>query len=317
MNVLITGSGGYLGGRLASHMASCSRHSLFLGSRNAREVPFWAPRANMVQTHWDSLSALEEICSGMDAIIHLAGMNAQDCAADPAGAVEINAVAAARLVQAAARKGVKRFIYLSTAHVYGAPLTGEITEEKCPANLHPYASSHRAGEDAVRLAHQKGEIEGVVIRLSNAFGVPMDESVNCWMLLVNDLCRQVAVEQRMTLHSSGSQRRNFVPMSDVCAAIVHLLELPSDTLGDGVYNVGGETLSVMEMAEMVRIRCEVRLGFLPEMIRPGPAADEEVPALRFSSEKLFSTGFSPAASTEREIDATLQLCQEIWGRHGG
>ena len=78
-------------------------------------------------------------------------MNAQNCVTDPVAALEVNAVATARLLQAAIRQGAKRFIYLSTAHVYGSSLSGVITEETCPASLCPYAASHRAGEDVVRI----------------------------------------------------------------------------------------------------------------------------------------------------------------------
>src|SRR3546814_14338280 len=111
-------------------------------------------------------------CRGCDAVIHAAGMNAQNCAANPVEALEFNGVATARLVQAAARVGIRRFIYLSTAHVYCAPLTGTITEDTCLRNLHPYATTHLAGENAVLLAVQFGEILGIVLGIANVLGVP-------------------------------------------------------------------------------------------------------------------------------------------------
>src|SRR3546814_17036700 len=104
-------------------------------------------------------------------------MNAQNCAANPVEALEFNGVATARLVQAAARVGIRRFIYLSTAHVYCAPLTGTITEDTCPRNLHPYATSHLAGENAVLSAVQAGEISGMVLRLSKIGRASCGESV--------------------------------------------------------------------------------------------------------------------------------------------
>ena len=109
--------------------------------------------------------------------------------------MDFNGVATKRLVEAASRAGVKKFIYLSTAHVYASPLVGTITEQTLPNNSHPYASSHLAGESAVLNADERGVIQGVVMRLSNAYGAPMHKGVNCWMLVVNDLCRQ-AVQTR-------------------------------------------------------------------------------------------------------------------------
>lgn len=239
MRVLITGASGYLGGRLAQFMASQTNHEILLGTRKISGPPVWSPDARVAQTLWDSPHALEEICVGIDAVIHLAGMNAQDCAADPVAALRINGVATAQLLQAAIRTGVKKFIYLSTAHVYGSPLTGAITEQTCPVNLHPYATSHRAGEDAVRAAHQREEIVGVVIRLSNAYGAPMHREVNCWMLLVNDLCRQAVQTRKLVLRSSGVQLRDFITLHDTARCVDHFIHLPARSCGDGLFNLGG------------------------------------------------------------------------------
>lgn len=48
-------------------------------------------------------------------------MNAVDCADNPIEALEFNGVSTARLAQSAAHAGVKKFLYLSTVHVYANP----------------------------------------------------------------------------------------------------------------------------------------------------------------------------------------------------
>ena len=104
-------------------------------------------------------------------MIHAAGMNAQDCAENPVGALGFNGVSTARLVQASIRAGVSKFIYFSTAHVYCSPLTGEIDVTSCPRNLHPYASTHLAGEYALMSAAQGDNgLTGIILRLSNVIG---------------------------------------------------------------------------------------------------------------------------------------------------
>ena len=120
--------------------------------------------------------------------------------------------------------GVPRFLYFSTAHVYGSSLEGTITEQTCPRNLHPYATSHLAGEQAVLEAAQRGAIRGVVFRLSNAFGAPVSSEVNCWMLLVNDLCRQAVTTGELALRTAGLQLRDFVTLEDVTRAVLHVLQ---------------------------------------------------------------------------------------------
>ena len=265
----------------------------------------------MAQTEWGAPAGLVRICTGVDAVAHLAGMNAQDCAADPVAALELNAVATARLLEAAVRQGVKRFIYLSTAHVYSSPLIGMITEETCPVSLHPYATSHRAGEDLVRAAHQRREINGIVIRLSNAYGAPAHKDANCWMLLVNDLCRQGVTAQRMVLHSSGIQRRDFITLTDACGAIRHLLELPADKLGDGLFNVGGGWApTILEMTQRVAERIYSITGNRPEILRKEDKNADSPEVLNYGIKKLTGTGFALGGSSnvKREIDALIKFC---------
>ena len=310
MKVLLTGGFGYLGGRLAQFFASKTPYEILLGSREKTKPPEWCPKAEVVQTQWGSLTCLEHICSAVDAVVHLAGMNAQNCATDPVAALEVNAVATARLLHAAIRQGAKRFIYLSTAHVYGSPLNGVITEETCPVSLYPYAASHRAGEDVVRAANRRGEIEGIVIRLSNTFGAPAHKDANCWMLLVNDLCRQAVSTQSMLLRSSGIQRRNFVPMHDVCRAIDYLLHHPAQDRNRDVFNVGGDwSPPVWEMACLIQERCTVKLGFQPKLTRIIPQTGENSCDLDYRSDALRQAGFQPNANKVDEIDQLLNFCK--------
>ena len=314
MKVLITGGFGYIGGRLAQHLATRSHHEIILGSRSTCGAPAWLPGAKVVRTQWNSPNGLEQICADVDAIVHLAGMNALECAADPAAALEFNAVATARLLQAAIRRGVNRFVYVSTAHVYGNILTGVITEETCPASLHPYASSHRAAEDVVRGAHQRGEIAGVVARLSNAFGAPAHERAKCWMLLLNDLFRQAVTTGRMEMRSSGQQRRDFITLTDACRALAHLLKLAPEELGDGVFNIGGEqNLSILELSLALRERASKRLNADVRLARPPDAIAEQVLPLRYCTDKIARTGFALNGDQTAELDLLLEFCIACFG----
>jgi len=218
-------------------------------------------------------------------------------------------------LEAAKSQGVKRIIYLSTAHVYASPLSGVITETTCPINLHPYATSNRAGEDVVRSAHLRGEIKGIVVRLSNSFGVPVSKDASCWMLLANDLCRQAVTTKRMVLYSTGLQRRDFVTVENVVRAIFHLVNLSEDMTGNGVFNVGGKWVpQVIEMVELIQSRCSSVLGFKPEIVRPKGTIDAPDYELEYCIDKLLATGFTLEGSFSNEIDATLLLCQNLFGK---
>jgi UDP-glucose 4-epimerase len=216
----------------------------------------------------------------------------------------------ARLVNAACRASVKKFIYLSTAHVYASPLAGVINEETCPRNLHPYATSHLAGEQSVLSADSRGELHGIVFRLSNAFGAPMHKDVNCWMLLVNDLCKQAVQTRKLILQSSGLQHRDFISLTDVCYVFEKLVNSDQHKQAS-VFNVGaGKSQSVLEMAKLIQQRCTKVLGFTPELQHKQSAVDEQHPALTYRTDNLNSLGISCKSQTNTvEIDNLLLFCQ--------
>ena len=310
MKVLITGGFGYLGGRLAQHLSAQKRNEILLGTRGEIISPAWLSNAKVVKTDWYSKEELEGMCVGIDSIVHLAAMNAQDCTDDFVRALESNGVFTARLLQAAIKQKVKRFVYLSTAHVYSDRLTGVITEQVCPVGTHSYATSHRVGEDVVFAAHKRGGIEGVIIRLSNAFGKPTHKNANCWMLLVNDLCAQAIADQCIKLRTSGKQRRDFITLSDACRAIKHLLEVSVNQLGNGLFNVGGMwSTTVLEMAQCISERIFAVIGdkinVFTGMDKDGLASDTEM--LDYRIDKLIATGFSLNRDVNQEIDQLLQF----------
>lgn len=309
MRILITGGFGFVGGRIAKHLAEAG-HQIILGTRYSRSPPEWLLQAEVAIISWDDEVLLERICNRIDIIIHAAGMNTQECSVDPIAALVFNGLATARLTVAASRTSVKKFIYLSTAHVYANPLVGTITEETCPRNLHPYATSHLAGEQAVLSAHSRGEMQGIVLRLSNVFGSPMHKDSNCWILLVNDLCKQAVQSGNLVLHSSGLQHRDFISMTEVCYVTEKLVD--SQRLEQvSVFNVGsGVSQSVLAMAKLIQYRCTEVLGVTPELQRKQGGVDDQLCTLTFRTDNLRSLGIICKSQTNTvEIDKLLQFCQ--------
>lgn len=317
MRVLVAGGFGFAGGRLARHMQRAG-HRVILGSREANEPPDWLPQAEVARLDWNDVDALQAACSGVDVVIQAAGMNAQDCAADPVAALMVNGVATARLMDAASRAAVKRFVYLSTAHVYGSPLTGMVDENTCPRNLHPYAASHLAGENAVLGASRQEGTQGIVLRLSNGFGVPVHRDVNCWMLLVNGLCKQAVEEGQMALQSTGLQHRDFIAMSEICRMTEGLILRSLDSGVPGVINVGaGVSQPVREMARFIQQRCQAVLNFCPRLTWAEIAAEEEHYPLEYRSNGLSELNLMPRMDYTAEVDELLAFCAATFAkRHG-
>jgi UDP-glucose 4-epimerase len=309
MRVLITGGFGFVGGRLGKHLVD-SGYEVILGSRMFQEVPNWLPSAKIVQTDWNNKVTLLDACEDIDVVVHTAGMNVHECELDPEKAKTYNGDVTSNLVTSAIKQGVKRLIYLSTAHVYRSPLVGTISEYTETTNTHPYATSHLAGEIPVLEASKNSKIDGIVIRLSNSFGAPTHSQVDCWMLLVNDLCRQAIVTGELILQTHGNQVRDFVPLTDVCRAIEHLIQTDTDQLNSSVLNIGsGKPCTVLEITHLVQDCCMDYLNFKPVIKKPASSEIEIDEILDFQMTWLSSSNFIFAGESRSEIDQLLNYCR--------
>lgn len=314
--VLITGGKGYVGSRVADALSSAGHHIRLTTRQGSLASPEWLPAAEVVSLDLSSEESSDSACADINAIIHLASPNEIDSAALPLEAADATNTGTLRLVQSAIRAGVERFIYFSTAHIYGVPLAGNISEQTLPRPIHPYAITHRGAEDWVLAAHSQKKFCGIVLRLSNSFGGPLNPDLNRWTLVVNDLCRQAVSEGKLVLSSPGTQWRDFITLTDVGEAVLHLLNLPCEQCGDGVFNLGGDnSLRIVDMAERIQNRCSAILGFKPPLLRPESQLGQEVPKLDFRIDKLKETGFKLRGNIDEEIDATLKFCQKQTGKN--
>ena len=251
MNILIVGGFGYLGQRLGRHLHDAG-FNIILASREHRENPMWLENGSTLNINWDDTKSFFSKSLQIDTVIHAAGMNALNCSKHPSLAKEFNGDATGRLVKESIKNHVNQFIYLSTAHVYASPLQGIISEDSQLLNNHPYATSHAIGENHVIAANSSGEIRGKVLRLSNCFGPPVNKASDCWGLLVNDICLQASQLKHITLKTSGSQFRDFIPISIFCKIVCNFLVDNSLSSEKAIFNIGGRTMTILEMTNLVR-----------------------------------------------------------------
>ena len=308
--VLITGGFGLLGGRLGQYLHG--DYNVILASRSDQDVPDWLPLSKTIKIDWDDEASLNDACNLVDIVIHTSGLNAQECSSDPEKALLVNGMHTKNLVGAAVNQSVNFFIYLSTAHVYSDNLLGIITEDMPTINIHPYATSHVAGENAVLLAIRQEYIEGSVVRIANAFGSPTSKDVNCWMLLVNDLCKQAVVERSLTLNGDSKTVRDFVTIRDFCSVIRLLIE---DNNASNIVNIGsGKVYSIVEMATKIQSHCLNLLGFEPPItLKQKPSMNKN--SFHFQTNYLDSIGFKFANDFDLEIRELIHFCEESFPKN--
>lgn len=314
-SVLLTGGLGYVGGRVAEVLTRERKYSISITSRNPdrTDLPEWLSRDQCQKLDIQNDDDIKKVCKNSDVIIHFAAMNEIDSINHPERALLVNTLGTLKLVNAAKNAGVKRFIYFSTAHVYGSPLEGLISESTVPRPTHPYAITHRAAEDFVLAGNGQELMNGVVMRLSNGIGYPIDSHVDRWSLAGNDMCKQAMTAKQIQLRSSGLQQRDFVTLSDVARGVIHMIQLPRSSLGQGIFNLGGENvMSILDLAKRIQARCTDRFGFTPCINRPEPSPEERSSQLSYSIDRLKSTGFTLEGNLDQEIDETLSFCQKFF-----
>ena len=311
LNILITGGLGYLGGRVADSLKrNFPETTIILGTRRKiQDIPDWAESFKIIHLDICDPVSIEKAVVGSDTVVHLAALNEHESIRNIEAAWKTNALGTQALLSAANRKGVQRFVYFSTFHVYG-DYWETITENSPARPHHPYAATHRAAEDMVRFYQYYKNMDTLILRLSNGFGYPMDTGIDRWTLVFNDLCRQAITSEKMVLKSSGKQHRDFISLHDVGAAVEHFLFRVRGQWKDGLYNLGGDgSLSIAEAAKTIARVYEKKYD--KRIPIETADQDDEGPcnSAHFNIDKLKATGFQLTGDMETEIEQTLSLCE--------
>jgi UDP-glucose 4-epimerase len=270
----------------------------------------------MVIIDWASDKSLNQACRDVDLVIHTAAMNRKECELDPVAAHNFNGLATSKLLTAAINNEVKTFLYFSSAHVYSDTFSGIIDENTLPTNSHPYATSHLDGETHVLNAKNRKQINSVIFRLANAYGSPVRPDVNCWMLLVNNLCKQATTTNKLKLSTSGDNQRNFITLSDVCNVVNFFIQRSNSQELPPIVNVcNNYSNTAYEMAILIQQRCEYVLGYFPEIIRKNQKFGEPIVSLKLGS--LHSLLFNNLISNNKEveIDNLLRFCNKFFPKN--
>ena len=210
-------------------------HNIFLGKRQVQGTQDSQGLKSITIDYEDDLKILEA-CSGMDIVIHCAGLGAKESFENPGLATKVNAYNTEKVAIASKASGVSLFIYLSTVHVYSDSLHGEFNEYSPRLNTHPYASSHAKGEDlAIEQANEKFKV--CVLRLANVFGAPLQNFGNAAGLAIHDFGLQAINKGTIEILSDSQTMRNFVPSRYLVNLVKALVADVSNLPNSQVLNV--------------------------------------------------------------------------------
>lgn len=297
--IAVTGASGYVGSRL---VATLEQHDVRALVR--KRVDYLPEDRQHEIDLADGGAGLAEAFAGVEAVVHLAGLNEVVASQEPDRALAETAVASRHVATAARAAGVRRLVYVSTVHVYGARMAdgAVLSEDVPPEPRSGYAVARLASE---HLIQEGTALDTVVLRLSNAVGAPAAVGVDRWSLVATDLSRQAVASGTLTLRSSGLQWRDFIALTDVCRIVG---AAAAGDVAPGTYNLAsGQPTTVRHVAELIQDRVEARTGTRPELVAPdhvGPVPD----AYRVAVDRLAAQGLAADTPLVDAIDELVGFC---------
>lgn len=217
--ILVTGAGGFIGGRVVEVLHHLGRGPVRAGIRR------WSSAARIgrfpveiAQCDLTEPAQIGRALDGVDAVVHCAK-----------GSPEVNVEGTRKLLEAAHKAGVRRMVHLSTIDVYG-PVTGEV-DESSPLRPtgSPYGDGKIAAERACREAGERG-LEVAILRPTLVYG-PFSES---WTI---EWAERLQSPPWMFAADDCGGTCNLVYVDDLVGAVLHALERPG-AAGEA-FNVNG------------------------------------------------------------------------------
>jgi len=174
VNILLTGAGGFVGRELGRLLVGAG-HALVGIDTDAGGIPagIRAVGGDLA----DPAVRAEALGTGCDALIHLATVPGGAAEADPSASRRINVDAMYDLlVEASALKPGLRVVYASSIAVFGDPLPAQV-DDATPLSPRMIYGGHKAMmEHAVAMFSNRGQIDGVTVRLPGILARPKGPS---------------------------------------------------------------------------------------------------------------------------------------------
>lgn len=238
----------------------------------------------------------------IDAIVHLAGSPSVALSwQDPVEAHDRTLTTTVSLLHLVRRLNIPRFIFASSAAVYGPPAALPITEEMPCHPSSPYGLQKLVGEKYVELFAGEVGFSAVVLRLFNVFG-PRQAPSSPYSGVISKFVEAFRFRRPITVFGDGLQTRDLIYVADVVAYICSALDLsiePGETLR---FNIGtGSRRSLLEIIAILQKRFADKTVVFYEPARAGDILHSQSD----NSAAMRDLGISPIYSLEQGLDSLL------------
>ena len=252
-------------------------------------------------------AALRDRVIGEDVsgIVHLAAATSVlGSMRDPLGTFQENVAVTAALIDLARARGVGRFLVSSTNAVVGEVGERVINEDFPLRPLTAYGATKAAAEMILAGYAGSYEIATCALRFTNVYGPGMGHKDS----LVARLMRAARSNRRIEIYGDGTQRRDFVHVDDVVAAVLLAWQHPVGTLIIG----SGQSPTVLELVERVEVVTKQTLPV--EYVAPRQG---EMSAVIVDITKARELGFRPVIELDEGLASAWEDAQARWADEPG
>jgi|AGTN01.2.fsa_nt_gi Nucleoside-diphosphate-sugar epimerases len=188
-------------------------------------------------------ASIKGLCMDVDVVFHLAAISNVDASVrDPIRTISTNTMGTANLLEEARTCGAKKFVYTSSAHVYGVPQYVPVDESHPTVPREAYAASKIASEQIVQAYANSYGLDFAILRPFNVFGAGQDPS-----FLIPGTISQALAKGSIRVGNTDPTR-DFLYVDDAVSGFLY-----AGDRGTGVYNIGsGEDRSIASVVEKIR-----------------------------------------------------------------
>jgi UDP-glucose 4-epimerase len=238
--IAVIGGAGFIGSHIVEQLLQEPVREVVIvdnfvrGTRANIAAALEDPRVKLIEGSITDRALMDRVMAGADGVFLLAALWLYECVHEPRKALEVNVDGTWNVIEAARAAGVKRFVYSSSASVYGDAVTLPMTEEHPFNNRTMYGATKIAGEQFLRSQYEQHKFPYVAMRYMNVYGPRMDYK-GTYVSVIMKVLDKIDAGERPVVFGDGSQAYDFIHVSDVARA--NLLAMKSD-VADESFNVG-------------------------------------------------------------------------------
>lgn len=256
MKVLVTGGAGFIGSNLVKELLlDKSNHVRVLddlsgGSMdNLKEV---SKKIEFIKGSITDVDTVKKACSDVDIVFHLAAkISVDDSIKNPLPTNSVNINGTLNLLSLAKDNNVKKFIFSSSAAVYGSINPVPIKETAPLSPESPYALQKYVSEKYCQYFSQYYGMNTVCLRYFNVYGPSQQESGGYAGVIYNFIKKALSGKP-INIEGDGEQTRDFVFVGDVVKANIMTLRSSMNFKGN-IYNIGtGKETSIKELCNVIK-----------------------------------------------------------------